>query len=252
MALLLKCPTPDDQLEYIGVTRTPFGVSNRNPFMVKGLIPFPPFQVKSGGHATNPGFSSTPGVLIYTGRFNQVTYDAASSTAVVGAGLVWDTVYQQLQPYNVSVLGGRVTGVSECCPTFSLLKHLALLHGRSVSAVWRVAEVGSQTFSAPLYANVTSTGYSYKTNQYGLVIDTIVGYNLVLPNGTVSYVTEATYPDLFFGLKGGFNNFVSQFSWPRRCPVPLTLFLGNHNGLQDDNVPSNCCMGMSCPCFRCS
>jgi len=29
----------------------------------------------------------------------------------------------------------------------------------------------------------------------------------VLPNGTVTSVTEATYPDLFFGLKGGFNNF---------------------------------------------
>jgi len=55
-------------------------------------------------------------------------------------------------------------------------------------------------------------GYSYKTNQYGLAVDTIVGYNLVLPNGTVAYVTESTHPDLFFGLKGGFNNFVSRFS----------------------------------------
>ena len=27
--------------------------------------------------------------------------------------MVWDTVYERLQPYNVSVLGGRVTGVSE-------------------------------------------------------------------------------------------------------------------------------------------
>ena len=79
-------------------------------------------------------------------------------------------------------------------------------------------------FLVPLYANVTSTGYSFKTNQHGLVIDTIVGYNLVLPNGTVRYVTESTYPDLFFGLKGGFNNFVSHSSWPRRRPLPLNLF----------------------------
>ena len=63
-------------------------------------------------------------------------------------------------------------------------------------------------------ANRPSTGYSYKTNQYGLSIDNIVGLNLVLPNSTVVYVTESTYPDLFFGLKGGFNNFVSIPSYP--------------------------------------
>jgi len=62
-----------------------------------------------------------------------------------------------------------------------------------------------------LYADIP-TGYSYKTNQYGLAIDTIVGYNLVLPNGTVTCVTQSTHPDLFFGLKGGFNNFVSHLS----------------------------------------
>ena len=60
-----------------------------------------------------------------------------------------------------------------------------------------------------LYTDASPTGYSYKTNQHGLAIDTIVGYNLVLPNGTVAHVTQSTHPDLFFGLKGGFNNFVS-------------------------------------------
>jgi hypothetical protein len=69
-------------------------------------------------------------------------------------------------------------------------------------------EVGLWRFSAWLCADVSTTGYSYKTNQYGLAIDTIVGYNLVLPNGTVTCVTQSTHPDLFFGLKGGFNNFV--------------------------------------------
>ena len=74
------------------------------------------------------------------------------------------------------------------------------------------AEVGYWGFSATLYANQSPIGYSFKTNQYGLAIDTIVGFNLVLPNGTVAYVTQSTHPDLFFGLKGGFNNFVSHFS----------------------------------------
>lgn len=44
-------------------------------------------------------------------RFNEVTYDEASGTAVVGAGNIWDNVYAALAPYGVNVVGGRVTGV---------------------------------------------------------------------------------------------------------------------------------------------
>lgn len=73
-----------------------------------------------------------------------------------------------------------------------------------------LAEVGLRRSSATPHTNRSPIGYSYKTNQYGLSIDTIVGFNLVLPNGTVAYVTQSTHPDLFFGLKGGFNNFVSR------------------------------------------
>jgi FAD/FMN-containing dehydrogenase len=68
----------------------------------------------SGGHTINPGFSSTEGIHIYTGMFSQVAYDAASGTATIGTGLIWDEVYQQLQEHNVTVLGGRENGVSRC------------------------------------------------------------------------------------------------------------------------------------------
>ena len=68
----------------------------------------------SGGHTTNPGFSSTKGIHIHTGKFSQVTYDAASGTAVIGTGLVWENVYRRLQDHHVSVLGGRIAGVSGC------------------------------------------------------------------------------------------------------------------------------------------
>ena len=61
----------------------------------------------------NPGFSSTEGIHIYTGKFSQVTYDADSRTAVIGSGLVWDTVYDRLQDHDVTVVGGRVSGVSQ-------------------------------------------------------------------------------------------------------------------------------------------
>ena len=59
----------------------------------------------------NLGFSSTPGVQIAMSRFNEVEYDAATNTATVGTGLVWDDVYTALAPHAVMVVGGRVPGI---------------------------------------------------------------------------------------------------------------------------------------------
>ncbi|KAI5120527.1 hypothetical protein M0805_004535 [Coniferiporia weirii] len=136
-----------------------------------------PFAVKGGGHATNQGFSSTEGVHISMARFNEVVYDASSGTADIGPGLIWDDVYSALAQYNVNVVGGRVTGVG----------------------------VAGFTLGG---------GYSWLTNQYGLTLDTVQAYELVLPNGTVTNVTSSSNPDLFFGLRGGFNNFgiVTKFT----------------------------------------
>ena len=44
-------------------------------------------------------------------------------------------------------------------------------------------------------------GYSWKTDQFGLTIDTIVAYDVVLPTGQQKHVTNASDPDLFFALK---------------------------------------------------
>lgn len=68
-------------------------------------------QVKGGGHATNPGFSSTTGVQIAMTRFSDVEYDPLSGTATIGAGLVWDDVYEALEPLGINVAGGRVSGI---------------------------------------------------------------------------------------------------------------------------------------------
>ncbi|KAH0585598.1 hypothetical protein H2248_008828 [Termitomyces sp. 'cryptogamus'] len=136
-----------------------------------------PFAVKGGGHASNPGFSSTNGIQISMKPFSEVTYDAESQTVVIGAGLIWDDVYAALAPYGVSVVGGRVTGV------------------------------GVAGF-------ILGGGYSWLTNQHGLTIDTVLAFELVKPNGDIVNVTEASDPNLFFGLKGGMNNFgiVTRFT----------------------------------------
>ncbi|KAJ1306265.1 hypothetical protein OPQ81_010969 [Rhizoctonia solani] len=143
-----------------------------------------PFGIRSGGHATNQGFSSTPGVQIALFKFSEVTYhpapaaaDGSVGTVDIGSGLVWDSVYAALEPLGVNVVGGRVTGVG----------------------------VGGFTLGG---------GYSWLSNQYGLTIDTVMAFEVVLPNGTITTATETKNSDLFFGLKGGFNNFgiVTKFT----------------------------------------
>ncbi|RXW13917.1 hypothetical protein EST38_g11935 [Candolleomyces aberdarensis] len=95
----------------------------------------------------------------------------ASQTVEIGTGLKWDDVYAALEPHGVSVAGGRVTDVG----------------------------VGGFTLGG---------GYSWKTNQHGLTIDTVSAFELVKPNGDVVKVMEAHDSELFFGLKGASNNFL--------------------------------------------
>ncbi|KAI0251578.1 hypothetical protein BJV78DRAFT_1126057 [Lactifluus subvellereus] len=128
-----------------------------------------PFAVKGGGHTSNPGFSSTPGVHIAMTRFNTVTVNQTASTVAIGAGLLWDDVYAALDGTGLNVVGGRVRGV------------------------------GVAGF-------ILGGGYSWKTSQFGLTIDTVVSFELVLPDGTIQTVTSQN-EDLWFGLRGGFNNF---------------------------------------------
>ena len=52
----------------------------------------------------------------------------------------------------------------------------------------------------PFYLHWDAAGYSWKTNQYGLTIDTVTAFELVLPSGKVVKVTEKD-EDLWFALK---------------------------------------------------
>ncbi|KAJ8496450.1 hypothetical protein ONZ45_g12438 [Pleurotus djamor] len=143
-----------------------------------------PFAVKGGGHTSNPGFSSTSGVHISMTRFNEVTYDPDTQTVVLGAGLIWDDVYDQLDRFGVNVVGGRVSGVG-------------------------------------IAGFILGGGYSWKTNQYGLTVDTVTAFELVKPSGCIANVTHDSDPQLFFGLKGGFNNFLNPVDRGRFCPLSL-------------------------------
>ncbi|KAJ7444702.1 FAD-binding domain-containing protein [Mycena latifolia] len=156
--------------------------------------------VKGGGHTLNPGFSSTTGVHIAMSRFSGVKYHAANQTVDIGPGLLWDDVYAALAPFGVNIVGGRVPGVG----------------------------VAGFTLGG---------GYSLKTNQHGLTVDTVVAFELVKPNGDIITVKADCEPDLFFGLKGGLNNFArgAQF---RLIIVPQGEVWGGFAYYTADQIPA--------------
>ena len=97
-------------------------------------------------------------------RFNEVVNHPDNGTVDVGPGLRWDNVYNALNGTGVNVVGGRVSGV------------------------------GVAGFAL-------GGGYSYKTAQYGITLDNIASFELVLPNGTITTVTPESEPDLWFGVR---------------------------------------------------
>lgn len=44
-------------------------------------------------------------------KFNNTYYDATNNRVQIGAGMKWTDVYQSLDRYNVTVVGGRVLDV---------------------------------------------------------------------------------------------------------------------------------------------
>ncbi|KAL2062001.1 hypothetical protein VTL71DRAFT_6267 [Oculimacula yallundae] len=128
-----------------------------------------PFAIKSGGHASNPGFSSTTGVHISLIRLNQVKLSSDKKTVEVGTGLRWTEVYDALDGSGVQVVGGRVAGPG----------------------------VGGFSLGG---------GYSWLTDQHGLTCDTVIAFNIIMPDGSINKV-DSGQADLFFALKGGLNRF---------------------------------------------
>ena len=97
-------------------------------------------------------------------RFTNINVNKEENTVTIGVGNTWDTVYEQLSPLGLTITGGRIPGVG----------------------------VGGLSLGG---------GYSWITNEYGLVIDNILSHELILPNGTKVSTSNSSNPDLFFALK---------------------------------------------------
>lgn len=72
-----------------------------------------PFSVRSGGHSPNPGFSSIgqAGVLIDLSRLDHVSVSFDGRVVSVGPGQRWGEVYEALNKFGISVIGGRIPSV---------------------------------------------------------------------------------------------------------------------------------------------
>jgi FAD/FMN-containing dehydrogenase len=150
------------------------------------------FAVKSGGHARSAGISNAAGgVTIDLKTMNSVSLSEDLSTVQVGAGAQWLDVYQATEPSGHVVLGGRVADVG----------------------------VGGFTLGG---------GISFFSNRYGWACDSVLSYELVLPNSTVITVTANSHPSLSTSLRGaGQSQFgiVTSFIYPMvKLPNPAVLW----------------------------
>ena len=70
----------------------------------------------------------------------------------------------------------------------------------------------------------THGGYGYSSRAWGLAMDTIVGLDVVLANGTFIKATSAQYPDIFWALRGAADSFgiVVNF-YLQTVPAPSTV-----------------------------
>ncbi|PYH90414.1 FAD-binding domain-containing protein [Aspergillus ellipticus CBS 707.79] len=129
------------------------------------------FAVRSGGHTSNVGAANIePGVTIDLSLMNRTTYNPSTGTASIQAGARWGSVYETLQPDNVTVPGGRT---------------------------WPIGVGGY----------LTGGGISFYIGRVGIACDSIENYEVVLASGEIVNVNRHSSSDLFKALKGGSNNF---------------------------------------------
>ncbi|KAK3302658.1 uncharacterized protein B0T15DRAFT_562614 [Chaetomium strumarium] len=130
------------------------------------------FAIRSGGHSPNPGFASIsqPGLLLDLARLDSISVSADASEVSVGPGQRWGSVAAAVDPFNVTVVGGRLPDIG----------------------------VGGL---------VLGGGFSYYSNQYGLAADNVRNFEVVLANGSIVEANAHSNPELFWALKGGGSNF---------------------------------------------
>ncbi|KAF2023676.1 FAD-binding domain-containing protein [Setomelanomma holmii] len=157
-----------------------------------------PFAVKGGGHAAFAGASSIDnGITASMENFKKVTVSSDKSTADIGPGNRWVDVYTTLEKSGVAVVGGRM------------------------------APVGVPGL-------VLGGGISFFSNKRGWACDNVASYEVVTASGLIVNASPTSYPDLYWALRGGGNNFgiVTNF---KLHAFPLGQMWGGQRIYTDNN-----------------
>ncbi|KAJ0162362.1 Bifunctional solanapyrone synthase [Colletotrichum tanaceti] len=163
-----------------------------------------PFAAKSGGHAAMAGASSIEGgITVSFTNMRGISLSSDRKVASVQPGNVWGDVYQELTKYDLTVIGGRISSVG----------------------------VGGLT---------TGGGISFFSGLYGWACDNVDSYDkqVVIATGAIVRVTETSFPDLFWALRGGGNNFglVVGFNF-RTVPLPGGKMWGGSRTHTEEQFP---------------
>ncbi|KAJ0123266.1 fad binding domain-containing protein [Diaporthe amygdali] len=129
-----------------------------------------PFGIRSGGHSAYKGANSVDdGITLDFSYMNETTYDIKTTIASVQPGARWGAVYNALDPFGVTAVGGRAD----------------------------VVGVGGF---------ITGGGYSFYAGTMGWACDTVHNFEIVLANGSVIDVNHDEHQDLFQAMKGSSGN----------------------------------------------
>ncbi|PWV54492.1 FAD-binding oxidoreductase [Chitinophaga sp. S165] len=129
-----------------------------------------PLSVLGGGHDWAGRCLNDKGIVISMSKMNDIKIDPLQRVARVGGGIKAKELITAAAPYKQVA----VTGTIGC--------------------------VGFAGFTL-------GGGYGPLSPSYGLAIDNLLGAELVLADGSIVYASEATYPDLFWAIRGGGGNF---------------------------------------------
>ena len=102
-------------------------------------------------------------------KLNDLSFDPSSNLVTTGFGNRWGAVYQYLEKFGRLTVGGRISTVGA--------------------------------------ALTLGGGLSHLSNRYGLSVDNVVSFEIVLASGEVVTASQNRNQDLFVALKGGSNNF---------------------------------------------
>ncbi len=136
-------------------------------------------SVRSGGHSMAGFSTNNDGLVLDLSLMNSIeVLDTKKGLVRLGSGALWGDVATQLDLHGLAISSGDTKGVA----------------------------VGGLTLGG---------GMGWMLRKYGYAIDSLIGAEVVLADGSVVHASETEHSDLFWAVRGGGGNFgvVSSFDF---------------------------------------